>query len=103
MNKSWIVAGLFAVAGTIVLTGCDGGSRPAVVTETKSEAGRVNVNGETEWDGPPDLEFFLRVIKETEYLRNAGMWANCDPASTYPRKDPTKCNVTHIELVSDDE
>ncbi len=39
-----------------------------------------------------ESEILMRVIEETEYLRTAGFWANCDPASSYPyRNTQTSC------------
>jgi|GEM_PF-4609039 len=100
MNRTWIALGLVAVSGTIILSGCDGRKPSALIAETNADT------AETDSHFSPDIEVVdiaLRAIKDTEYLRDAGMWANCDPASTYPRKDPSKCNVGYIELVSDDE
>ncbi len=123
MNKPWIVVGLIAVAAAIVLSGCDGGyfePHPVMKADCQDQAGRVNADGVIELEDPvhcentidrqesgsfaitPEIEVLLRVIEDTEYLRDAGMWANCDPASTYPRKDPNKCKFTHVEIAVED-
>jgi len=119
MNRTWLVPSLFAVAGAIVLSGCDGGyfePHPVMKADCQAQAGRVNADGVIELDDPvpcqntidrkgprsfaitPEIEVLMRVIEDTEYLRDAGMWANCDPASTYQKKDASKCNAPAISI-----
>ncbi len=86
-----------------------------------NQAGRVNANGEIEMEDPvpceqndsskptsgsfpvtKEMEPLLRALKQSARYRDAAMWAHCDPASTYPNKDPGKCKVAQIAIGVDD-
>lgn len=110
----------------LILSGCSSDyfePPPVMKADCVTQAGRVNKDGEIEMEDPVpceqpnaalepasgsfpvtrEMEPLLRALEQSEGLRDAGMWAHCDPASTYPSKDPSKCNVTHIAIgVNDD-
>jgi len=114
---------LLAMA-VLVLCGCSSDyfePHPVIEADSQDQAGCVNADGEIVWDDPeqcegaidrqssgsfpvtPEINALVRALEESLEYRDAGMWANCDPASTYPDKDPSKCNVTHIAIGVDDD
>jgi hypothetical protein len=91
MNRAWIVVGIFAIAGAVVFQSTRPSQNSAAAPKSSEP---IEVTEE--------IEILMRSLQESQGMRDAGMWANCDPASTYPRKDPNKCNVTHVEIAVED-
>ena len=116
----------FLAMAILFLCGCSSDyfePHPVMEADCQSQAGRIDEAGETVWSDPVpceqaidtseptsgsfpvtrEMEPLLRALEQSEGLRDAGIWAHCDPASTYPNKDPSKCNVPHIAIgVADD-
>ena len=93
MNKTWIVVGLFAVAAAIAFQAW---------WPSYAEAQRLKSQHDDSCQFRIDETVVTSLVAGLEN-QNSVMWAHCDPASTYPRKDPDKCNVSHIEIGVNDE
>jgi hypothetical protein len=46
-----------------------------------------------------DADKIMEIVNTVE-SGLAAQWANCDPASTYPKKDSVKCNAGAISIAS---
>lgn len=126
-GEQWreFVVRIYLVVFGLILGGCSGDyfePNPVVRADCQDKVGRVNAGG-VEMEAPvscsqsdaatvpesgsfpvtKEMAALLRVVRQSERFRDAGMWAHCDPSSTYPDKDPRLCVNSSISIAVDDD
>ncbi len=83
MNRPWIVAGLFAVAGAIVFQAWWPGYSEAKNLESQARMTERQRREDCQFQVAEEMNRVLEGIKSSVTLQEAARWANCDPTSSF--------------------
>lgn len=115
---------MYLILFGLILGGCSSDyfePNPVIRADCQDLVGRVNADGEIEMEDPvpcnqfntasvpesgsfpvtAEMAALLRMVKQSNRFRDAGMWAHCDPSSTYPDKEPSLCADSMMSIAVD--